>query len=123
MIRDFVKMECPDEDELKERLETARAKLFSLQMQLKEHKLPVLILMEGYGSAGKGSVIGKVIKNIDPRFFKVFTMDEKTEEEMNELMAIVDRLKAIYRNPEKIIVPSSMEEFEQAVNTLKENIK
>ena len=67
MIRDFVKTECPEDDVLKERLETARAKLFALQMEIKEHRLPVLVLMEGYGSAGKGSVIGKVIKNIDKR--------------------------------------------------------
>ena len=80
MIRDFVKTECPEDDVLKERLENARAKLFALQMQIKERKLPVLVLMEGFGSAGKGSVIG-VIKNIDPRFFKVFTMDKKSEEE------------------------------------------
>lgn len=30
---------------------------------------------------GKGSLIGKVIRNIDPRFFKVTTMSVKTEEE------------------------------------------
>lgn len=39
------------------------------------------MLFEGWGTAGKGSVLGKVIKNIDPRFFKVATMDEPTEEE------------------------------------------
>ena len=39
------------------------------------------VLFEGWGTAGKGSVLGKVIKNIDPRFFKVATMDEPTEEE------------------------------------------
>ena len=50
-------------------------------MQIKEHGLPVLVLFEGWGTAGKGSVLGKVIKNIDPRFFKVATMDEPTEEE------------------------------------------
>ena len=43
--------------------------------------LPVLVLFEGWGTAGKGSVLGKVIKNIDPRFFKVATMDAPTEEE------------------------------------------
>lgn len=81
MIKDMAKMECPEDEILKDRLEAARAKLFTLQMQIKEHNLPVFVLMEGFGSAGKGSVIGKVIKNIDPRFFKVFTMDKKTEEE------------------------------------------
>ena len=37
----------------------------------------VLVLMEGWGTAGKGSVIGQVIQNIDPRFFKVESMGEK----------------------------------------------
>ena len=58
MIRDFVKTECPEDDVLKERLENARAKLFALQMQIKERKLPVLVLMEGFGSAGKGRARG-----------------------------------------------------------------
>lgn len=81
MIRDFVKTECPKDEELRERLVAARSRLSALQMQLKEHNLPVLVLMEGYGSAGKGSIISKVIKNIDPRFFKVFSMERITEEE------------------------------------------
>ena len=45
-------------------------------------KLPVLVLIEGWGAAGKGSMIGKVIKNIDPRFFKVATMSAPSEEEL-----------------------------------------
>ena len=48
---------------------------------MKEKKLPVIVLLEGWGAAGKGSVLGKLIKNIDPRFFKVAVMDEPTEEE------------------------------------------
>ena len=58
--------------------------------RIKEHGLPVLVLFEGWGTAGKGSVLGKVIKNIDPRFFKVATMDEPTEEERRK-MCIRDR--------------------------------
>lgn len=44
-------------------------------------KIPVLVLVEGWGTAGKGSIIGEVIQNIDPRFFKVATFDKPTEEE------------------------------------------
>ena len=47
---------------------------YDFQMKIKEHKIPVIVLFEGWGSSGKGSTIGKVIKNIDPRFFKVATM-------------------------------------------------
>lgn len=81
MLENWIKPQNPEEEELDERLHAARSKLSVLQMQIKEHGLPVLVLFEGWGTAGKGSVLGKVIKNIDPRFFKVATMDEPTEEE------------------------------------------
>ena len=81
MLENWIKPQIPEEEELEERLHAARSKLSVLQMQIKEHGLPVLVLFEGWGTAGKGSVLGKVIKNIDPRFFKVATMDEPTEEE------------------------------------------
>ena len=81
MLKNIVFTEKPEEEALKERLRSAREKLFSQQMQIKEHKLPVLVLVEGWGTAGKGSAIGQMIQNIDPRFFKVATMDQPTEEE------------------------------------------
>ena len=74
MLENWIKPQIPEEEELDERLHAARSKLSVLQMQIKEHGLPVLVLFEGWGTAGKGSVLGKVIKNIDPRFFKVATM-------------------------------------------------
>lgn len=74
-------IECPGTEELKDRLQTAREKLARQQMLLKEKKLPVLVLMEGWGTAGKGNCIGRVIQNIDPRFFNVESLEKKTEEE------------------------------------------
>ncbi|MBR2527004.1 MAG: polyphosphate:AMP phosphotransferase [Blautia sp.] len=82
MLKDFVKNPKPEKEELGARLREEREKLNGYQMRIKEAKLPVMVLFEGWGSAGKGSVIGKVIKNIDPRFFQVATMDaEPTPEE------------------------------------------
>ena len=81
MLKNWNKPERPEEEELEERLQAARAKLSVQQMQIKEHKLPVFVLFEGWGTAGKGSILGKMIKEIDPRFFKVATMDIPTEEE------------------------------------------
>ena len=69
MLKNWTPSAIPPKEEMKERLEKSRNRLYELQMKLKEHKLPVLVLFEGWGSAGKGSTIGKVIKNIDPRFF------------------------------------------------------
>ena len=81
MLHKWVPEVCPDSETLKERLEAAQHKLSVLQMKIKEHKLPVLVLAEGWGAAGKGSTLGAVIKNIDPRFFNVAAMASPTEEE------------------------------------------
>lgn len=81
MLREWNGTERPQEDEIAVRLAAAREKLMRQQMQVKEQKLPVLVLVEGWGTAGKGFVIGQTIKNIDPRFFKVASMEEPTEEE------------------------------------------
>lgn len=81
MLKDWSKMEKPQEEELERRLQTAKAQLAQRQTMIRDKKLPVLVLLEGWGAAGKGSVLGKVIRNIDPRFFKVATMKQATEEE------------------------------------------
>lgn len=81
MIKNWIPEEKPAEEELKTRLHAAQAKMEKQQMEIKEHGLPVLVLIEGWGAAGKGSTIGSVIRNIDPRFFKVATMAQPTEEE------------------------------------------
>lgn len=82
MLKNWVPGEIPQKEEVTERLEKARTALYELQMKIKEHKLPVLVLFEGWGASGKGYTIGKIIRNIDPRFFKVATMSAPTEEEL-----------------------------------------
>lgn len=63
------------------KLKELREILSTRQTALRENKRPVMVIVEGWSAAGKGSLIGKIIKNIDPRFFKVTTMSVKTEEE------------------------------------------
>ena len=53
MLKNWIIPIQPEKEELEERLKEARERLASLQMKLKEHKFPVLILMEGWGAAGK----------------------------------------------------------------------
>lgn len=84
MLREWCKGEKPEEEELEKRLKEARVRLAARQMTIKERNLPVLILLEGWGAAGKGSILGKVIKNMDPRFFKVAAMKQPTEEELRK---------------------------------------
>lgn len=81
LIKQWSRAEKPSDDELENRLKAAREKLAAQQLLVKEHGLPVLVLVEGWGTSGKGSVIGQIIKNIDPRFFAVASVGEPTEEE------------------------------------------
>lgn len=81
MLKNWARPEKPEGEELKQRLKAAEEKLSQQQMKLKERRLPVLVLIEGWGAAGKGSAIGQIIKNIDPRFFKVFSMPSTPTEE------------------------------------------
>ncbi len=82
MLKNFAKAARPDDDQLSQEIKQAREKLAAFQTQIKAAKLPVMVIFEGWGAAGKGSVIGRVIRNIDPRFFAVKTMGQPTAEEM-----------------------------------------
>lgn len=84
MLKNRNVVERPTDEEIRVRLEIAREKLAARQLAIKEHKLPILVLMEGWGTAGKGSTIGQVIRNIDPRFFQVVSLDKATEEEVRK---------------------------------------
>ncbi|MGN0674767.1 MAG: polyphosphate:AMP phosphotransferase [Oscillospiraceae bacterium] len=55
--------------------------LSSLQQKIRDKKLPVIILLEGWGASGKGSLIADMIKMLDPRFFKVYSTMPATEAE------------------------------------------
>ena len=81
MLKNWARPEKPEGEELKQRLKAAEEKLSQQQMKLKEKRLPVLVLIEGWGAAGKGSAIGQIIKNIAPRVFKVFSMPSTPTEE------------------------------------------
>ena len=56
-------------------------KLGQLQRRLKEAGIPVLILFEGMGAAGKGTQINRLIQTLDPRGFDVYASNRPTEEE------------------------------------------
>jgi len=74
------KYQMPQE-EIQALVKEKRQELVRQQMMIKEHKIPVFVLVEGWGSAGKGTLIGNLIKELDPRFFSVITMKAPGEEE------------------------------------------
>lgn len=66
---------------IKAEISALKSRLTILQQQIKQAKLPVVVLIEGWGAAGKGSLISDIILNIDPRSFNVFSINPPTEEE------------------------------------------
>ena len=81
MLKDFAKASKPDKAEVKKRTAEEQAKLAANQIRIKEAKVPVMVIFEGWGSAGKGSVLSRVIKDMDPRFFQVSTLDAEPTED------------------------------------------
>jgi AMP-polyphosphate phosphotransferase len=56
-------------------------RLGQLQRSIKEAGIPVLIIFEGWDAAGKGSVLNRLLKPLDPRGFKVHYVAPPTGEE------------------------------------------
>ena len=71
----------PGAGECKKRLKARRLDLAGLQQRIRQAKLPILVLLEGWGAAGKGSAIRSLIRELDPRFFQVRSVGMPTAEE------------------------------------------
>ena len=56
---------------LKAETRAFRERLIAQQQLIREAKLPVIVLVEGWAAAGKGSLINDLISQIDPRFYNV----------------------------------------------------
>ena len=67
--------------EYKEWMDDLQPKLSYLQRACKEQKIPVMIVFEGLGAAGKGTLINKIIEPLDPRGFSVYATAVETKEE------------------------------------------
>lgn len=52
-----------------------------LARQCRELEIPILIVFEGLEASGKGTMINKMIQPLDPRSFKVYTMEKETKED------------------------------------------
>lgn len=82
MLQEFVSSPHPAPGpELSARLAQRRKQLSGQLQRIKAAKLPVLVLFEGWGGAGKGRLINRTIQQIDPRFFKVHSMAVPTGED------------------------------------------
>ena len=65
----------------KEKKEALGIRLARLQRECREAGIPVIIVFEGFGAAGKGTQINELISNLDPRGFQVYAINGESEEE------------------------------------------
>ncbi len=82
MLKDFEKKKPDDKENIKKEIGELNEELSSLPQQLKEKKLPVLVLIEGWAAAGKGSLIKELISELDPRFYNVKSPVIQQEKDM-----------------------------------------
>lgn len=71
-------------EDYKAQIGTLKQELTDLDGPIKEAGMPVIILFEGWGGAGKGNIISKLILNFDPRWFKVENTQQPTPAELRE---------------------------------------
>ena len=61
--------------------DTLDARLSQLQRECRNAGIPIIILFEGWGAAGKGTLISHLIEPLDPRGFSVYTTQKEDENE------------------------------------------
>ncbi len=70
-----------EKEEYRKQLKELKPALAALQQPIKNAKLPVIVLFDGWGAAGKGSLISSLILNFDPRGFQVHSVSVPDEQE------------------------------------------
>lgn len=60
-----------DKESYQSQIEDLMRQLRSLQQSCWEQKLPVIVVLEGWAAAGKGSLVKKIVNYMDPRGFAV----------------------------------------------------
>ena len=71
MLKELKDTKREDKKELKTEIRELREKLLAQQQLIRSSALPVIVLVEGWAAAGKGSMINELISEIDPRFYNV----------------------------------------------------
>ena len=68
MLKEFKGAKDEDSAALKAEIKALRERLLAQQQLVRDQKLPIIVLVEGWAAAGKGSLINELISEIDPRF-------------------------------------------------------
>ncbi len=71
MLRDFETKKREDKASLNAEIKELQSVLLGQQQLLMKAELPVIVMIEGWAAAGKGSLIKELISELDPRFYHV----------------------------------------------------
>ena len=64
-----------------ERLAHLEIRMGELQRQCRSMGIPIFVVFEGFSASGKGTMIGRMIRPLDPRGCQVLTMEKETKED------------------------------------------
>jgi AMP-polyphosphate phosphotransferase len=67
----------------KKRTKENQVHLVKLQRDVIKHRVPVVIVFEGWDASGKGGTIRRLVKNLDPRIYRVEAISKPTPEELS----------------------------------------
>lgn len=81
MLELFTKQTAVEKARNIEPMENMKRKLVMLSQKIREHKIPAGVVLEGWGAAGKGTLIANLISELDPRGYKVYSMGAPTADE------------------------------------------
>ncbi len=70
-----------DKEQYRRRIAPLEIRIGELQRAARERGVPVIIVFEGWGAAGKGTLINTLITSLDPRGFTVYSTRPPVEEE------------------------------------------
>ena len=69
-------------EEYKTQKKELEIKMGMLQRKIKEYQIPVILVFEGWGAAGKGKLISRVLYPLDPRGVRVHTTNRLSEDDI-----------------------------------------
>lgn len=83
MLKEWKELDKPGEEELKLRLDAAKEKLARQQLLIKEQKIPVLVVMEGWELPAKDTVLDRLSRTLTRAFLRL-SQCRKRQKKMRE---------------------------------------
>lgn len=71
-----------EREDYRRRLKEEQARMFELELEMYQKRIPLMVLFEGWDAAGKGGAIKRVAQALDARAYTIFPSPAPTKEEL-----------------------------------------